>query len=113
MKKVLLFLLPLLFAGMAFGAFVLFMTRSAGAKGALQITSNPKAKVYLNGIYVGDTPYCKCEYPDILPVGEYTVRLEPKEGDTKNVFEQKITIEKSVLSVVDRNFCGESGSDWS
>ena len=113
MKKVLLFLLPLVFAGMVFGGFLVFMTQRNGAKGALQVTSAPKAKVYLNGKYVGDTPYCKCEYPDLLDVGEYTLRVEPKDGQESDSFEQKISVEKSVLTVVDRSFGGASGSEGS
>ncbi len=100
MKKVLLFFLPLLLAILLFVFFTFFTDRG---KGALQITSVPKSKVFLNGKLLGETPLGKYEAADMLKTGEYTIRLVPQEGDF-SPFEQKIKITKSVLTVVDRTF---------
>lgn len=102
MKRLLLFLLPPLFAIVAFFILIVFLNRESG-KGALQVTANPKSKVYLNGKLIGETPLCKCEGGDMLQSGNYTLRLVATEGDFVP-YEEKITIGSSVLTVVDRIF---------
>ncbi len=72
-------------------------------KGALQVTSNPESKVYLNNKYLGQTPLCKCEATDMLSAGEYTIRLVPLDSELRE-FQEKITISQAVLTVVDRKF---------
>lgn len=112
MKKLLLFLIPLLFAGAVFGGFLFFFSRSVSSKGALQVTANPKSKVYLNRELLGETPLCKCKYPDTLTTGDYTLMIVPEKG-TFEPFEAKITVEKSTLTVVDRTFGDPTTSDGS
>lgn len=111
MKKIMLIIIPFILAIVVFGVFLFFSLKEEG-KGALQVTSIPKSKVYLNGKEVGTTPLCKCELPDILPIGDYQIKLVP---DDKNYssFDQKITIKKSVLTVVDRTFGSAAASDGS
>lgn len=102
MRKVLLFVVPLLIALIIFLSFLFFMNRDSGI-GALQVTANPKSNVYLNSKLIGQTPLCKCD-PDEMPlVGEYTLRLVPVGGEF-TPFEEKIKINRSVLTVVDRTF---------
>jgi hypothetical protein len=84
----------------------------AGAKGALQVTSGPDSKVYLNDRYLGQTPLCKCETADMLPTGSYTIRLVPIGGGFLE-FQEKVTISDSVLTVVDRKFGKNSTSEGS
>ncbi len=72
-------------------------------KGALQVTASPASKVYLNDTYLGQTPLCKCEAADMIPVGDYTIRLVPADTSLRE-FQEKITISESVLTVVDRKF---------
>lgn len=93
---------------LAFGVSVFLLNRNLG-KGALQVTSEPASKVYINGKLIGQTPLCKCEFKDMLDVGNYTVRLVPTDGNF-TPFEQKIPISQKVLTVVDRSFAegGES-----
>ena len=79
-----------------------FLTRDK-QKGALQVTSAPDSKVYLNGNLIGQTPLCKCQLKDMMPEGSYTIQLVPTKGDFQP-FEQKITITSKVLTVVDRTF---------
>lgn len=111
MKKILLFIFPIILAFIVFLIIQFFVNRTSG-KGALQVTSNPKSTVYLNGKAIGQTPLCKCEVNDMINIGEYTVRLVPVSGSF-SPFEEKIKISKSVLTVVDRTFGSGATSDGS
>lgn len=102
MKRFFSILAASLIAISAFGILVFFLNKNLG-KGALQVTSDPKSKVYVNGKFLGETPLCRCELKDMLDVGNYNVRLVPTEGNFIP-FEQKIPISQKVLTVVDRSF---------
>ena len=102
MKRFLMFFAPVVIAILIFIPVVILLSQQSG-RGALQTTSIPKSKVYLNGKLVGETPLCQCEASQMLKVGDYVIRLVPEEGDFPP-FEQKITIYKSVMTVVDRTF---------
>lgn len=105
MKKLLFFLLPIVFALIAFAVVTIILTQKDTGKGALQVTSAPQSNVYLNNKLLGTTPLCKCDGQELLPTGEYTIRIVPVDPTLSNQpFEQKITIAKSVLTVVDRTF---------
>ncbi len=98
-----LFILGLLIT--TIGIFILivyFFSKDAG-RGALQVTSNPKSKVYLDGKLIGETPLCKCDADQTIQAGSYTIKLIPVQGNFRS-FEEKITISSSVLTVVDRTF---------
>lgn len=103
MKKLFFILIPagllILLAGLSFNYFV----RAQVQKGALQVTSAPDSKVYLNDKYLGQTPLCKCEASNMLDTGEYTIRLVPEDKNLSE-FQEKITISEAVLTVVDRKF---------
>jgi len=92
----------------AFAVSVFLLNKNLG-KGALQVTSEPTSKVYVNGKFIGQTPLCRCELKDMLGLGDYNIRLVPIEGNFAP-FEQKIPISAKVLTVVDRTFAegGES-----
>lgn len=83
-----------------------------GARGALQVTSSPDSKVYLNDRYIGQTPLCKCEAADMLATGTYTIRLVPINKGLSE-FQEKVIISDSVLTVVDRKFGKNSTSEGS
>lgn len=102
MRKIILFLTPLLILTILFLLIVLVINKDAG-KGALQVTSVPESQVFLEGAYVGKTPLCLCELKDLLKVGDYNIKLIPITQGYEN-FEQKITIYKGVLTVVDRTY---------
>jgi len=88
----------------------MFFLGNNSGKGALQVTSTPRASVYLNGKKIGNTPLCKCEAEDLIKTGEYEIKLIPDEGNFKP-FQEKITINKSTLTVVDKEFSsGTQGS---
>ena len=95
-------------AVLIFLGILLFLERKTG-KGALQVTSVPKSKVYLDGKLVGTTKYCACDASSMLPLGDYTIKLVPEEGNFEP-FEEKITINKSTLTAVDRTFNDNEGS---
>lgn len=80
----------------------LILTRSQ-EKGALQITSNIKAQILLNGQYLGEAPLCKCNASDVLPVGEYDLKVVPQDK-TVEEFNIRIKILPNVLTAVDRTF---------
>ena len=111
MKKVLLFLAPLLIAIAIFFGILFFLDRKSG-KGALQVTSVPQSKVYLDSKLLGTTPLCACELQQMLDVGDHTVKLVPLQGNFRP-FEEKITINKGTLAVVDRTFADNGESDGS
>ena len=106
MKKLILFFVPFLLAVLAFLG-LLFYIDNNNKDGALQVTSTPKSKVYINDKLVGETPLCKCEGKDMLKPGQYTVRLVATQGDFLS-YEEKVTINPSVLTVMDRTF-GQGG----
>lgn len=81
-------------------------------KGALQVTSSPASKVYLNNNYIGQTPLCKCQTSDMLAPGDYTIRMVPT-GSSLQEFEEKITVSQGVLTVVDREFGNNGQSEGS
>jgi hypothetical protein len=107
MRRVLLFLLPIVLAIAVFLVFMFFASRAQGGKGALQVTSLPQSTVFLDNKPIGKTPLCKCDPQDMLAVGEYTVKVVPIDP-SRQPYEEKITINQSVLTVVDRTF-GDTG----
>lgn len=112
MKKLFFILIPAglltLLAILSFNYFV----KSQSQKGALQVTSTPESKVYLNDKYLGQTPLCKCEASNMLATGDYTIRLVPADKALSE-FQEKITISEAVLTVVDRKFGKQSLSEGS
>lgn len=108
MRKILFTLFVFLLAVGVFSIVVWLLILNK-SKGALQVTSSPNAKVYLNDKLLGETPLCKCDLKDMIPQGDYTIKLVPVSGNFGS-FEQKITIEPKILTVIDRSFA-ENGLD--
>jgi hypothetical protein len=102
MRKI-LFVLGLV--AITIGVFILivWLFNRDSSKGALQVTSNPRSKVYLDGKLIGVTPLCKCDAKQTISVGQHTIELIPETGNLLS-FEDRITISPSVLTVVDRTF---------
>jgi hypothetical protein len=111
MKRVLLFFTPFLIAVLIFFGTLFIMDQKSG-KGALQVTSIPKSKVYLNGKLVGTTKFCTCEASQMLSPGDYDLKLIPTEGNF-SPFEEKITINKSTLTAVDKTFADDGEGEGS
>lgn len=102
MKRVLLFLAPLLIAVLIFFGILFFMDRKSG-KGALQVISVPESKVYLENKLIGNTPLCACNLEQMLPVGDYSLKLIPFD-ESLRPYDAKIAINRSTLTAVDRTF---------
>ncbi|MBI4079402.1 MAG: PEGA domain-containing protein [Candidatus Levybacteria bacterium] len=102
MKKLFAVLLLFILIGVGSAWYFLYFKKNV-EKGALQVTAFPKSKVYINGELVGETPLCRCEAKDMLSAGEYKVKIVPQEGGFAP-FEEKVTIVRSVLTVLDRAF---------
>ena len=112
MKKIFLIIITAISLGFLFFGIFQYYVKVYSKKGALQVTSSPVSKVYLNDKLLGETPMCKCEAEDMLKASEYTIRLVPK--DSKYIeFQEKIKISKGVLTVVDRKFGHNSASSGS
>jgi hypothetical protein len=112
MKRLLFILIPsFILATIIFLVVQAFFLRS-NEKGALQVTAAPQSKVYLNNQYIGQTPLCKCDVNDMVRTGDYTIRVVPNSGKFSE-FQEKVTITKSVLTVVDRKFGDGATSEGS
>lgn len=70
--------------------------------GALQITSNVKAKILLNGKTIGVTPICLCAQNERIEEGNYALQLIPE--DNSSIYTTRVKIGKGVLTAVDRTF---------
>jgi len=104
MKRLLLFLGPIILGLLVFLTFLFFFSKSGSGNGALQVTAVPVSNVYLNGKLLGKTPLCKCEGKDMIPSGTYTIKLAPLAGDNLQPYEETVSITKGILTVVDRTF---------
>jgi len=102
MKKIFYVLTPIVIALIVFLILIIIVNIQPD-KGALQVTSAPVSEVYLDGKLIGKTPFCKCDLPDLIKTGDYTIRLIPLQGDSQP-FEEKITISPKIITVVDRTF---------
>jgi len=77
--------------------------------GALQISTTPRAIVYLDGSQVGVTPF----FDDKIKSGEHTLKLVPESTtDSLASWEGKVNLLPGILTVVNRNF-GSSESNSS
>lgn len=103
MKKIVFVFIASFILALALFLAIQYYLNVNARKGALQVTSSPESKVYLNDKYLGQTPLCKCEASDMLSAGEYTIRMVPIDTSLRE-FQEKITISQAVLTVVDRKF---------
>ena len=103
MKKFILILIPALLIAITAYLFIQYYNNLHSQKGALQVTSMPVSKVYLNDNYIGRTPISKTEATDMIPAGNYTIKLIPDDSSLSE-YQEKITISPGILTVVDRKF---------
>ncbi len=104
MVRKLLFILAILLitAGLFLFVKVLDSFKTPG-KGALQITTNIKGKVFLNGTEIGTAPLCKCTENETIAAGTYDLRIEPEDSSLA-AFSTKVKINGGVLTAVERTF---------
>ncbi|MBU0619332.1 PEGA domain-containing protein [Patescibacteria group bacterium] len=68
---------------------------------ALQVTTTPQATVFIDGEHRGTTPF----FNEELKPGEYTLKLVPESGEVLlSPWESRVSLSKSVLTVVNRTF---------
>jgi hypothetical protein len=65
----------------------------------IYIDSNPASAIYINGFFIGRTPY-KSE----IKAGEATVKIVPEEDNTLLPYETKIKLSSGVETVIRREF---------
>jgi uncharacterized protein YgiM (DUF1202 family) len=66
---------------------------------ALQISSNPQAKVYLNDEEVGETPFTS----EKLKSQDYTVRLVPKDGSLSE-WSTTVALQPNITTIITHEF---------
>jgi hypothetical protein len=66
---------------------------------ALQVMSDPKATVFLDGNHLGQTPY----FDEELKPGEYTLKLIPEEQEGKE-WQKTVSLSPGVLTVASHKF---------
>lgn len=103
MKKILFILIPSLLIALIIFLLIQHFNNIRSQKGALQVTSSPQSKVYINDKYIGRTPIGKTEASDLIEAGSYTIKLVPVEAGLSE-YQEKITISPGILTVVDRKF---------
>jgi septal ring-binding cell division protein DamX len=107
MKKFfLLFVIGILFFSLILFT-IIFIVKANKGKGALQVTTTPESKIYLNGKYIGQTPYPRVDGQNTFQTGEYTLKLVPVDGSFPE-YQEKITLNKLTLTVVEHTF-GNAG----
>jgi len=75
--------------------------------GALQISSTPKATVFIDGTQVGITPF----FDDKIIAGEHTVKLVPEiDKDELVSWEAKVQVTANILTVINRELASDESS---
>lgn len=81
-------------------------------RGGLQVTANMGGRVFLNDQLIGELPLRKVDKDDIIPVGNYELRIEP-EDTSLSAYTARININGGVLTAVDKTFLpGSLGSSY-
>lgn len=112
MKRLIFLLIPIvLMTIIVFGVIQLFILQDKN-NGAIQVTSHPTSKVYIDGKYLGNTPLCRCEGKNMIHNGEYNLRLVPIDSNLQE-FQERVSINKGVLTVVDETFGKGASSEGS
>lgn len=113
MKRKLLFILAvvLVASGLFLLVRVIYTFKDVG-RGGLQVTANVEGRVLLDGEHIGDIPVRKLNQQDTLPVGNYELRIEPKDTNLA-AYTTRIRINSGVLTAVDKTFLpGSLGSSY-
>lgn len=71
--------------------------------GALQVTSNIKSEVFLDGKSIGTTPVCKCEQNERVRQGEHVVKIAPSDK-SQTSYTTKVNVQAGVMTVIERTF---------
>lgn len=71
--------------------------------GALQVTSNIKSEVFLDGKSIGTTPVCKCEQNERVRQGEHTIKITPNDKSQVS-YTTKVNVQAGVMTAIERTF---------
>lgn len=75
--------------------------------GALQISSEPRSTVFLNGSQVGITPY----FDEKLAAGDYQVKLVPEAGAEESAaWESLVVVSSNILTVINRSLAKDESA---
>lgn len=100
MKKVKIIILGCI-AFLVMLAIFLFINRSDSKPAGLKINTSPVATIYVNGSFVGKTPYSGTN-----PPGQISLKLIPNQenGDKLLAYETKVNLVSGIQTVIDREF---------
>ena len=81
------------------GIFGVRSLLSGRKKAALQVNTTPKSSIFLDGEFLGSTPY----YNESLKAGEYVLKIVPESsGQALNPWEGRVTLAAGILTAVTR-----------
>lgn len=105
MKRRILLVLSvlLILAGIFLLIRVAAETLKPRGRGALQVTTNTRAQVFLDNKSIGETPLCRCEQNETLNEGVYELKIVPNDKSV-SPFSLRVEINPGVLTAVDRTF---------
>lgn len=107
MKRGWLIAIAIVFVLVLVGLIVRAKFFSKPGLGALQISTTPKATVYLDGNQTGITPF----FEEDIAIGEHTVRLEPEATENDLApWEGKIEVSSNILTVINRELASDEAS---
>lgn len=112
MKKIIFLSLLFIILFGILGLGITFFIKANNGKGALQVTSTPESKIYLDGKYIGQSPYPRVDGQNTFAAGEYTLKLVPLNNEFPE-FQEKITLNKLTLTVVEHTFGPEGKGNGS
>lgn len=79
--------------------FISGCTLPGAKKGALSVTTTPKATIFLDGEHLGSTPY----FNEKLKSGEYVLKIVPEStGQALTPWEGRVNLSPNILTVVNR-----------
>lgn len=101
MKKSWLIIVAIVLAAVLIALVVKIKFFGKPARGALSVSTTPKATVFLDGSQVGTTPFLD----DKIEVGEHLVKLVPESsGENLVAWEGKVKLSPNILTVINRTF---------
>ncbi|MDO8270124.1 MAG: PEGA domain-containing protein [Candidatus Levybacteria bacterium] len=111
-RKILLLIAILLVASGLFLLVRVIYTFKDVGRGGLQVTANVQGKVLLDGKHIGDVPVRKINQQDTIPIGNYELRIEPRDTAFP-AYTVRLRINSGVLTAVDKTFLpGSLGSSY-
>ncbi|MCG2692215.1 PEGA domain-containing protein [Microgenomates group bacterium] len=95
-------MLKKLLIGLGLLALIVFLigrTLPGRKKSALSVSTTPQATIFLDGEFLGQTPY----YNEKLKPGDYVLKIVPESsGQALNPWEGRVTLSPGILTVVNR-----------